>query len=149
LARYGEPVAIAADSLGNPFVVDPTTNAVLCLQCTDSIVGVAGGGGNVGSGGPAQWTTLNEPVPGAVGSDNRRLIAERAGRTVRRVNPDPSHGYLYPFDPRSEIIVDVMTAASAGAGFAPVGAASVPGKVLASDAATDRVISSVRPGGAC
>lgn len=148
-AQYDQPVAIAIDSLGNPYVADTTSEMIFCLLCTDAIVHVAGGGSELGSGNPAQVTQLNDPVAVAVDGDNGLLLAQKVGHTVSRVNPDPSKGYVYPFNWQAEILTDVMTASSMGTSFSPVGVTGIPGRVLASDAGSGRVMSAVRPGNAC
>jgi uncharacterized repeat protein (TIGR01451 family) len=149
LAVYGQPLSIAIDSQGNPFVTDPDTELVLCLQCTDSIVRVVGGGASPESGQPALFTQLNFPDAVVAEPDNGLLIAEKAGQMVRRVNPDPYYGFMFPFNLDSQIVSDVMNTSSVGANFAPVGVARIPGLVLASDAGSGQVVSSVRPGSAC
>ncbi len=148
-AQYDQPVAIAIDALGNPYVPDVTTGLIFCLLCTDSIVNVVGGGSDPSSGQGPEFTQLNGPNAVVVDRDGGLIFSEKGAQSVRRASPNPNYGYVYPFSNEGEIVSDVMTTASAGTNFLPVGVALIPGRALASDAGTGRILAAVRPGGAC
>jgi DNA-binding beta-propeller fold protein YncE len=90
-----DPRAVAADRLGNIYILERGGHA---LRVVDSegrlktVVNASGQKGNSGDGGPALAATMNGPKHLCIDRDNRVIIADAENNVIRRY--DPSTGTI-------------------------------------------------------
>ena len=88
LAQLGTPAGVAADALGNVYIVDADNHVVRKVDSNGIITTVAGTGGKnfSGDGGPATAALLNAPNDVAVDGYGNLYIADLGNHRIRKVN---------------------------------------------------------------
>ena len=97
-ASLRSPLALAADGSGAVYIADAGNHRIRRLGTDGTITTVAGSGndGDDGDGGPAVAASLEAPSGLTLLPDGRLLIADRAARRMRSLNPD---GTLSAYSP--------------------------------------------------
>ncbi len=85
-----DPRAVAADRLGNVYILERGGNALRVVDKEGKIktvVNASGKKGGTGDGGPALEATMNGPKHLCIDKDNSVIIADAESHLVRRYNP--------------------------------------------------------------
>ena len=86
-ARFGDPRAIASGPGGQVVVVETGRNAVRLVDAQGTVTSLAGGDGAGQADGASAQARFDGPEGIAAASDGSLYVAERTGRTVRRISP--------------------------------------------------------------
>ncbi|MHC1685848.1 MAG: DUF4073 domain-containing protein [Clostridiaceae bacterium] len=86
-AQLYSPYGVAVDSSGNIYIADTLNNRIRKVDATSgNISTVAGGGAEIGDGGPATSAQLYQPHGVAVDSSGNIYIADRLNYCIRKVD---------------------------------------------------------------
>ncbi len=85
-ASFRSPFGLALDGTGSLYVADASNGRVRKIGLDGIVNTVAGGGSDLGDGGPATMASLRSPMGVAFDSAGNLYIAEIGGHRVRRVS---------------------------------------------------------------